>query len=760
MAGRETIFIVLVLVSLSVSEQPPQMESKLDKQIILSTGPQNSFQLSCRAKADPPASYQWFRGDDKLESTSPGVELTGGKLLFSNPSLSHEGYYHCLASNKFGVAKSTVVHLTPVFNQSPEGTIPPSFLRSPETEIKAFGGTAEFDCTASGEPKPEITWYKNGKVLEGETGKKLSIRNIGKIDVANYACNISNIAGYEYKDVYLNILRQTARIKSGPKEEQTVSKNSNATIQCEVEGYPKPQITWEFNDTEIVSGDKYVVNEKTGDLVVLKVGEDDQGIYRCTATNEKDITDFKEGTLIVKTLTTIDDGPRDIEQTVYSTVTMKCTVMWDMSQELIVTWKKDNKDLRNIGTKEEDRIYEDKNHALTIKDLTMDDAGDYTCWARTSTSEDTDNGKLVVLGIPPKIQQPEPVEAMEGGDISLACVVDEGFPAPTVSWYKDGVIGALSSGYRIQIGEDNTLTLKDAVKEDSGLYRCKAENNMAKVEVDAKVDVRSQTAITSNAVSYLYKEGQEVLINCEVQVDPALRKHLIVTWYHGQNELKDLHVQQITYLGGDKVMRPESASYLANDADLGSGDNLEDKEEHRVLLANSTLKISGLKKEDIGEYRCEANLSKPGLMEGPVVSSVSEIYSFTPFPWWIIVVVIIVLIITVLLVIFVCKAKSMRNTKGYYDVSDIEASGKKHNKSDIYYMPEDLDSDSIMNESDNFPLTSSTPAKKTPIFTPKTIRHLNNMESTKGSVGSLLEDDEFLGKGMDEDGSFTERYAE
>jgi hypothetical protein len=283
---------------------------------------------------------------------------------------------------------------------------------------------------------------------------------------------------------------------------------------------------------------------------------------------------------------------------------------------------------------------------------------------------------------------------------------------------------------------------------------------MAKAEVDVQVAVRRRTVITSNAVSYLYKEGQEVLINCEVQVDPELRKHLVVTWYHGNNELKDLPQQKVTYLQGKEGMKPESASYLANEDDLEEEDQSEEKEERRILLSNSTLKISGLKEEDIGEYRCEANLSKPGLMEGPVVSSVSEIYSFTPFPWWIIVVVILVLLITVIIIVFVCKAKSLRNTKGYYDVSDIEASGKKHNKSDIYYMPDNMDGDSIMNESDNFPLTSSTPTKKTPIFTPKTIRHLNNMESTKGSVGSLLDDDEFLGKGMDEDGSFTERYAE
>jgi hypothetical protein len=49
---------------------------------------------------------------------------------------------------------------------------------------------------------------------------------------------------------------------------------------------------------------------------------------------------------------------------------------------------------------------------------------------------------------------------------------------------------------------------------------------------------------------------------------------------------------------------------------------------------------------------------------------------------------------------------------------------------------------------------------KTPIFTPKTIRRLARVDKSIGSIGSLLDDDEYLDKGYDEDGSFRERYAE
>ncbi len=92
-----------------------------------------------------------------------------------------------------------------------------------------MGSTVEFQCWAEGVPEPTIVWTKNGERLPNETGRKLVIHNIGVSDVANYACNASNVAGYEYKDVYLNVLTVAAVITEGPRN-QIVSKGSNVTM--------------------------------------------------------------------------------------------------------------------------------------------------------------------------------------------------------------------------------------------------------------------------------------------------------------------------------------------------------------------------------------------------------------------------------------------------------------------------------------------------------------------------------------------------
>ncbi len=140
------------------------------------------------------------------------------------------GYYYCLAENPLGRAKSTVVHVTANPVAPPRGTRPPTFTRSPENELPSVGSTVTFQCAAEGVPEPTIVWTKNAELMPNQTGRgELVIHNIGVGDVANYACNASNVAGYEYKDVYLNVLTVVAVIKEGPRS-QIVSKGSNVTM--------------------------------------------------------------------------------------------------------------------------------------------------------------------------------------------------------------------------------------------------------------------------------------------------------------------------------------------------------------------------------------------------------------------------------------------------------------------------------------------------------------------------------------------------
>ena len=96
-------------------------------------------------------------------------------------------------------------------------------------------------------------------------------------DVANYACNTSNLAGYEYKNVIVNILTIGALIKEGPKPMLIASKGSDVVIRCDAEGFPRPEISWSVNGSEIETGDKYRVDTETGALTVIQATMMDDG---------------------------------------------------------------------------------------------------------------------------------------------------------------------------------------------------------------------------------------------------------------------------------------------------------------------------------------------------------------------------------------------------------------------------------------------------------------------------------------------------
>ena len=80
-------------------------------------------------------------------------------------------------------------------------------------------------CEAEGSPAPTISWTKNGEPLQTEsTVSSLVIPSLSQDDVANYACNASNTAGYQYKNIIVNILTVVARIKESPPKQLIASK--------------------------------------------------------------------------------------------------------------------------------------------------------------------------------------------------------------------------------------------------------------------------------------------------------------------------------------------------------------------------------------------------------------------------------------------------------------------------------------------------------------------------------------------------------
>ncbi|TRY80572.1 hypothetical protein TCAL_13263 [Tigriopus californicus] len=331
------------------------------------------FSLECMAKGEPKPDLQWFKDDEPYEPVD-GVVIDEAVLDFSDPRADlHEGRYYCKASNKLGSAKSEVVLVSTNRPKSPEWAIAPNFTVKPEVEIKEVDSFVEFKCNAVGSPKPEIIWTKNAEVLPDFTDKTvLTIDRVSKEDIGTYACNVSNLAGYDYKMVYLNILTQSPIFLESPRN-RTVSINQEVFLRCSAKGYPIPSLEWRFNGNPIdVEADPELEQNDRGDLVIKRVQNETAGFYECLAKNVHG--EVKQtGYLKVVSKTTIERGPVDMTAEIRSPVTMECLVVWDPSFELSILWKKDNVDVKMGG-----RFSQGSDNSLVIEDLAFDDAGKKT----------------------------------------------------------------------------------------------------------------------------------------------------------------------------------------------------------------------------------------------------------------------------------------------------------------------------------------------------------------------------------------------
>ena len=97
-------------------------------------------------------------------------------------------FYFCAASNLLGrVEKNTIL----VVVSSPRFTVKP-----PAKVVAVVEGTLKLNCSATGDPRPVISWKKQGDQLplgrSQQINGNLVIRDISRSDRGNYICMATN----------------------------------------------------------------------------------------------------------------------------------------------------------------------------------------------------------------------------------------------------------------------------------------------------------------------------------------------------------------------------------------------------------------------------------------------------------------------------------------------------------------------------------------------------------------------------------------
>lgn len=81
---------------------------------------------------------------------------------------------------------------------------PPGAMSPLKNQTVMSGGTLQLICNASGEPSPDIWWFKDAVVLVQHTGSVLTIKNVTKNDAGQYHCVAGNIvANFTFEEAHI-----------------------------------------------------------------------------------------------------------------------------------------------------------------------------------------------------------------------------------------------------------------------------------------------------------------------------------------------------------------------------------------------------------------------------------------------------------------------------------------------------------------------------------------------------------------------------
>ncbi|XP_077109678.1 receptor-type tyrosine-protein phosphatase S isoform X5 [Ranitomeya variabilis] len=287
----------------------------------------------CQATGDPKPRVTWNKRGKKVNSQRfETIEFDegAGAVLRIQPLRTprDENVYECVAQNILG--ESTVSAKLTVLR---EDQLPPGFPNidmGPQLKVVERTRTATMLCAASGNPDPEITWFKDflpvdpvassGRIKHLRSGA-LQIENSEETDQGKYECVATNSAGVRYSspaNLYVRVRRVAPRFSIVPLSHE-IMPGGNVNITCVAVGSPMPYVKWMMGAEDLTPEDDMPVGRNVLELTNVK----ESANYTCVAMSSLGVIE-SVAQITVKSLPKAPGAPVVTETTATS-----ITITWD-----------------------------------------------------------------------------------------------------------------------------------------------------------------------------------------------------------------------------------------------------------------------------------------------------------------------------------------------------------------------------------------------------------------------------------------------
>ncbi|XP_069851143.1 protogenin [Dipodomys merriami] len=360
----------------------------------------DSLLLDCHAHGDVPIKVTWLKNGVKVSESKRIQVLSNGSLYIREAEgrrgePTDEGFYQCLAMNKYGAILSQKAHLA-------LSTIS-AFEVQPVSTKAHEGGVARFACKISSNPPAAITWEFNRTALPVATDRitalptgVLQIYDVGHMDAGSYRCVASTVA-HRRKSMEASLTVVPAKesksfltptIVAGP-QNATVSLHHTVVLECVATGNPKPIISWSRLDHQSID----VFNTRVlgnGNLMISDVRLHHAGVYICRATTPG----TRNFTVAMATLTVLAppsfvEWPESLTRPRAGTARFVCQAEGIPSPKM--SWLKNGRKIHSNGRI---KMYNSK---LVINQIIPEDDAIYQCMAENSQGSVLSRARLTVV---------------------------------------------------------------------------------------------------------------------------------------------------------------------------------------------------------------------------------------------------------------------------------------------------------------------------------------------------------------------------
>uniref|UniRef100_A0A5F8HBB5 Receptor-type tyrosine-protein phosphatase S n=1 Tax=Monodelphis domestica TaxID=13616 RepID=A0A5F8HBB5_MONDO len=274
------VVVLLYFVLYTEAETPPRFTRTPVDQTGVSGGVASFI---CQATGDPRPKIVWNKKGKKVSNQRFEViefDDGSGSVLRIQPLRTprDEAIYECVASNSVGEI-SVSTRLTVLReDQIPRGF--PTIDMGPQLKVVERTRTATMLCAASGNPDPEITWFKdflpvdtsnnNGRIkqLRSESIGALQIELSEESDQGKYECVATNSAGTRYSapaNLYVRVRRVPPRFSIPPTNHE-IMPGGSVNITCVAVGSPMPYVKWMLGAEDLTPEDDMPIGRNVLEL--------------------------------------------------------------------------------------------------------------------------------------------------------------------------------------------------------------------------------------------------------------------------------------------------------------------------------------------------------------------------------------------------------------------------------------------------------------------------------------------------------------